>query len=113
MGLLILICFISIVISYSFSKILTVGSDHYYHFLLIKLIRKHNYKFVVKHDNLINENIVSYPQLLHWVLARLPDKTILQVSKYLSLALQWIMNISFLSFLFALDYYNIFKLTLK
>lgn len=113
MVLLILICFISIVISYSFSKIVTVGSDHYYHFLLIKLIRKHNYKFVMKLDNLINENIVSYPQLLHWALARLTDKTILQISKHLSLALQWIMNISFLSFLYALDYYNILKLPLN
>lgn len=54
---------------YSISKIKTLGTDQYYHALLIHLIRDNKHKFVLTIPNFIGKNIVAYPQLVHWILS--------------------------------------------
>lgn len=103
MLLLVLLCFASLFISLLFSSVTAKGSDHYYHNLLINLIRSNNNKFVTKHDNFINENLNSYPQLLHWVFSFFSDASVGKISKYLSLFFQVLINLSFFGFIVLLE----------
>lgn len=57
---------------YLFIKIKSYGSDYVYHELLFGLLSKNNNKFIYKHDNLINNNIVGYPQLIYRVINYFP-----------------------------------------
>lgn len=45
------------------------ASDKLYHKLLIQLIKSNNNKPILKHSNILNSHLQSYPQLLHWILS--------------------------------------------
>lgn len=64
------------------SKIKILGTDQYYHNLLIQSIKKNKNKFIVTLPNLIGENYVAYPQFLHWILSFFKNSTIDKISKY-------------------------------
>ncbi|MBL4705044.1 MAG: hypothetical protein JKY54_11010, partial [Flavobacteriales bacterium] len=49
------------------------GSDHFTHQLFINLIRDNRNRFITKRDNILNENVMSYPQLIHWIIAVVGD----------------------------------------
>ncbi|MDC3336325.1 hypothetical protein OAW23_00500 [Flavobacteriales bacterium] len=46
------------------------GSDHYFHSLLIQMIKTNKNRFITSYSNILGENRFAYPQLLHWVLAK-------------------------------------------
>lgn len=48
------------------------SSDHHTHQLFIDLIRENGYLFIRKRGNIINENYMAYPQLMHWFIAIMP-----------------------------------------
>lgn len=53
------------------AKIGSLGSDQFYHRLLINQIELNDKKSVKHLANCVNENIMSYPQLLHLIVARI------------------------------------------
>lgn len=105
-----LILFIPSLIFYFNLKLIKQGSDHYYHTLIIDLILKHKRKFVFTHDNIINENIVSYPQLMHWILSFFSKEFIEKNSNKLIIIFSLLSSICFLVFLKNLGIYiELFK----
>jgi len=107
MIILVLLCFLSLFVSLLFSKVIVKGSDNYYHKLLINLIRNNNNRFITKHDNFINENLNSYPQLLHWLFSLFSDEFVQKFSRFLSPFFQILINLSFLGFILMLEYFNV------
>jgi hypothetical protein len=61
------------------------SSDHFTHKLFIDLIRKNNNRFIMKRGNILNENIMSYPQLIHWFIAVFGDRVGRVIERYLQL----------------------------
>lgn len=94
-----------------FRKIIVSGSDHYYHSLLINLIRRNRFRFATKHTNFINENIVSYPQLLHWLFSFFSDRFIFAFSPFLGLFFQVIQILGFWFFLVCLNRFQVVQLS--
>jgi hypothetical protein len=45
------------------------GTDHYYHELIIGAIKKNKSKFILSNPNIIGDNVMAYPQFLHWILS--------------------------------------------
>lgn len=97
--LLITLLFISPVLFYFILKSIKFGSDHYYHQLLIDLITENKNRFIYKHNNIINENIVSYPQFLHWLFSFLSPNFIEKISSKIIIIFSFLSNISFLIFI--------------
>lgn len=98
-SVILLILFIPSLIFYFNLKLIKQGSDHYYHTLIIDLILKHKRKFVFTHDNIINENIVSYPQLMHWILSFFSKEFIEKISSKLIIIFSLLSSICFFIFL--------------
>ena len=55
-------------------KITILGSDRFYHYLLIDQIIRNHKRPISNLKNFINENIMSYPQLPHLILANIKEK---------------------------------------
>ena len=73
------------------------GSDHYYHVLLIDLIRKNSHRFIKRVDNFLVDTPMVYPQLVHWMLSWFPKEKI----NFISQLFPSVLNVSsYLAFLF-------------
>jgi hypothetical protein len=80
------------VISWLVMKRLGSGSDQYYHLYLVDLIIKNKMRFVREHTNVLNTNMTSYPQLIHWVIAvfKRRNEKIAEYLKWLQLPIAFI-----------------------
>lgn len=75
--------------------------DALYHKFLIKAILKNNNRFVKTHYNVFNENVVAYPQLIHWLLAQLNSRTQKHLVTYFSLYLAVLQIALFVAWFFS------------
>ncbi|HEY1037801.1 MAG TPA: hypothetical protein VGF30_00270 [Bacteroidia bacterium] len=57
------------------------ASDKMYHKLLITLIQANDHKPVTTHTNVINSNLLGYPQLLHWIISFFPIRNLEKYDK--------------------------------
>jgi hypothetical protein len=78
------------------------GTDRYYHRLIVDLIVKNRHKLITVHSNLLNTNIMSYPQLLHWVMSFLPERGYVFWSKYLNVLITTLLSVLNFGFVTAL-----------
>lgn len=65
----------------------STASDRSYHKLLINLIKENKHRPILKHTNLVNSHLQSYPQFLHILLSFLPDKAIEKFTRYFPLVI--------------------------
>lgn len=74
------------------------GSDHSYHFKLINLIKRNNYRFVVNFDDIYSYMEVC-PQLYHWICSAINPNFLLKKANYVNYIIGFVLIISFNIFL--------------
>jgi len=75
-----------------------VGSDQFFHQALISQIRNNAHKMVLKHDFLLYNPEIIYPQLLHWLLSFFPVGISEKIGKYMTILFALLSSLIFVWF---------------
>lgn len=80
------------------------GSDHAYHFKLIKFIKQNKHYFV-SNFNAFNQHLAVCPQLYHWICSFFSDEFLLRKANWIGYALMGLMILSFNGFIYLCAFY--------
>ncbi len=80
------------------------GSDHAYHFKLIKFIKQNKHYFV-SNFNAFNQHLVVCPQLYHWICSFFSDEFLLRKANWIGYTLMGLMILSFNGFIYLCAFY--------